>query len=167
MQNLRAAVIGVGYLGAFHAEKYHSLPGVELIAVVDTNLDKAMQVASRFGAEAHAGHRKILEQVDVVSIAAPTLYHYPIARDCLEAGLHVLLEKPITDTLSCAQSLIELARKNGLVLQIGHLEQFNPAVRMIHKNIVEPIYIECHRMAPFSMRGADVDVVLDLMIHDI
>ena len=167
MKLLRAGVIGVGHLGSFHASKYTSLPGVDLVVVVDTDQARAEKVASDNDTNACRDYREILDQVDMVSIAVPTEHHYQVARDFLEAGVHVLLEKPITTNPLEAEELIDLARNNNLVFQIGHLERFNPAIQAILSRQNDPSFIESHRLAPFNIRGTDVNVVLDLMIHDI
>lgn len=167
MQQVRTAVIGVGYLGRFHALKYAALPAAELVAVVDTNEDNRARVAAETGCRAVADYRDILGEVDAVSIATPTPLHYPIARECLERGLHVLVEKPITTTLEEARSLVETAARRGRVLQVGHLERFNAAILALAGTLRTPRFVESHRLAPFKERGTDVNVVLDLMIHDI
>ena len=167
MTKLRAAVIGVGYLGRFHAQKYAAIEGVELVGVVDASRDRAEEVAAELGTIAHTDFRSILSSVDVVSIAVPTQHHFTVARECLEAGCHILLEKPITQTVEEAEELIRIAASKGLVFQVGHLERFNPAVLALRGVINNPVFIESHRLAPFKPRGTDVDVVLDLMIHDI
>jgi predicted dehydrogenase len=164
---LRAAVIGVGYLGRFHAQKYAALPDVELCGVVDAHADTAQRVAGELGVGVFASHHALIGQVDLVSIASTTESHYAVARDCLAAGLHVLVEKPITVTVAEADELIALAEARGLKLQVGHLERFNPAWLAARGRIVKPMFIEAHRMAPFKPRGIDVSVVLDLMIHDL
>jgi len=167
MQTLRAAVIGVGYLGRFHAQKYAALEGVELVAVVDRDLARAQEVADEVGCRAASDYRPLLDELDVASIVVPTQFHFEVARDCLEAGVHILLEKPITPTLDEADRLIELAKARDCVLQVGHLERFNPAVMALQGVLNTPQFIESQRMAPFKPRGTDVNVVLDLMIHDI
>jgi predicted dehydrogenase len=166
-QRLKAAVIGVGYLGNFHVQKYAALEDVELVAVVDADPAVAGSVAAKVSAEGHTDYSDILGRVDLVSIVVPTEFHYPIARDCLEAGVHVLLEKPMTSTVEQAAKLTQRARERGLVLQIGHLERFNPAIMTLQGALSNPFFIESHRMAQFKPRGTDVSVVLDLMIHDI
>ena len=160
-------MIGVGYLGRFHAQKYASLPDVELIGVVDAHTDTAQRVAAELGVGVIASHRELAGRVDLVSIASTTETHHAVARDCLTAGLHVLVEKPITVTVAEADELIALADARGLALQVGHLERFNPAWLAARNRIVKPMFIEAHRMAPFKPRGIDVSVVLDLMIHDL
>ncbi|NIR33342.1 MAG: Gfo/Idh/MocA family oxidoreductase [Desulfuromonadales bacterium] len=167
MSNLRAAVVGVGYLGRFHAQKYASLEGVDLVGVVDASADRAEEVAEEVGSRPFTDYQALLPEVDLVSIAVPTQYHFPVAKAALEAGCHILLEKPITQTVEEAEELIELARRKGRVFQVGHLERFNPAIMALEGVLKNPMFIESHRLAPFKMRGTDVNVVLDLMIHDI
>lgn len=166
-ETLKAAVIGVGYLGRFHAQKYQANPHVDLIGVVDSDLDRAKEVAEEVGATAYADYCELLSQVDLVSIVVPTKYHFAVAKDCFNAGCHVLLEKPVTVTVAEADELIELANDKGLTFQVGHLERFNPAVMALQGVLKNPQFIESHRLAPFKPRGTDVNVVLDLMIHDI
>lgn len=167
MKKIRAAVIGVGYLGRFHAEKYAALPGAELVAVVDTDLKRAEELAGALGAEAFADYRQILDKVDAVSVVVPTQHHFEVARAFLGNGVHVLLEKPITTTVEEAQELIRIADEKHAVLQVGHLERFNPVIMALNGVLNEPRFIESVRIAPFKPRGTDVNVVLDLMIHDI
>lgn len=164
---LRTAVIGAGYLGKYHAEKYARLDNSRLVAVVDTNPEIAAEVAARHGTRGLTDYRELLGQVDAVSIVVPTSLHHAVARDFLAHGVHVLVEKPITETIRQADELIELARKNGLVLQVGHLERFNAALLALGDIIKEPRFIESHRLSPFKTRATDVNVILDLMIHDI
>ena len=167
MQPVRTAVIGVGYLGRFHAQKYAVLPGSTLVAVVDARAEARDRVAAEVGCRAVADYRDILGEVDAVSIATTTPAHFPIAQECLERGVHVLVEKPITETPEQARTLIETARRHGRILQVGHLERFNSAVLALEGVLGTPRFIESHRLAPFKERGTDVNVVLDLMIHDI
>lgn len=164
---LRAAVIGVGYLGRFHAQKYQQNPTVELVGVADADSERARQVAAEVGCRATENYAELLADVDLVSIAVPTQYHFAVAQACLEAGVHILLEKPITQTVEEADQLIKLAADRQLVFQVGHLERFNPAVMALKGILHNPAFIESHRLAPFKPRGTDVNVVLDLMIHDI
>jgi predicted dehydrogenase len=164
---IRAAVIGVGYLGRFHAQKYAQLPDAQLVAVVDANEQAAQRVGAELGVEAFTDAAQVLDRVDAVSIAVPTPLHYEIGRAALERGVHVLMEKPIATTVEEARELVEIARRNKLVLQVGHLERFNPAVVAAAKRLRKPRFVESHRLAPFKQRGTDVSVVLDLMIHDI
>jgi predicted dehydrogenase len=167
MRKVRTAVIGVGYLGRFHAQKYAALPQSELVAVVDASAEQRAKVAAETGCRAVADYRDILGEVEAVSIATPTPLHYPIARECLERGVHVLVEKPITTTLEEARALVETAARTGRILQVGHLERFNAAILALAGTLGTPRFVESHRLAPFRERGTDVNVVLDLMIHDI
>ena len=167
MSRLRAAVVGVGYLGRFHAEKYAAHAGATLVAVVDVDAGRAQSVAANLGAEALTDHRALVGRIDCASVAVPTQQHHAVARDLLEAGIDVLVEKPLTTTLPEGKALVELAARRGRVLQVGHLERFNPAIRVLEGIVARPRFVECHRLAPFTERGTDVDVVLDLMIHDL
>jgi predicted dehydrogenase len=167
MEKVRAAVIGVGYLGRFHAQKYAQLEECELIAVVDARPEPREAVAAEVGTQALADYRSLLGRIDAVSIVTPTAAHYLIAREFLEAGAHVLVEKPITETPEQARELIALAARHGRILQVGHLERFNSAILGAEEHLRAPRFIECHRLAPYKERGTDVSVVLDLMIHDI
>jgi predicted dehydrogenase len=167
MEKIRAAVIGVGYLGRFHAQKYAQLADCSLVGVVDNQREAASRVAAEVQAPAYSDFRDLLGKVDAVSVVTPTPTHYDIACAFLENGAHVLVEKPITETTVQAERLIEAARQYGRVLQIGHLERFNPTILAAESLLTRPRFIECHRLAPFKERGTDVNVVLDLMIHDI
>ena len=168
MNKVRAAVIGVGYLGRFHAQKYAQAAGCELVAVADAR----DEVRNAVAAEVHAGaavadYRDLLGKVDAVSVVTPTPAHFEIAAAFLDAGAHVLVEKPITETPDQARKLIALAAQRGRILQVGHLERFNAAILAAEPYISMPRFIECQRLAPYKERGTDVNVVLDLMIHDI
>ncbi|MBV9344976.1 MAG: Gfo/Idh/MocA family oxidoreductase [Gammaproteobacteria bacterium] len=167
MPKIRVAVIGVGYLGRFHAQKYAQADECTLVAVADPDAAAREAVAQELGTRALADYRGLLGQVDAVSIVTPTPLHYSIARDCLSAGAHVLLEKPITESAAEARELIALAARLRRVLQVGHLERFNAAILAAEPYLKAPRFIECHRLAPYRERGTDVNVVLDLMIHDI
>jgi predicted dehydrogenase len=166
-ERVRAAVVGVGYLGAFHAEKYATLPGVELVGVVDVDPTRARAIGAQVRAPAHAALADLFGAVDCASIAVPTPAHYAVAAALLSNGIDVLVEKPITATLDEGRRLVELAAAHGRILQVGHLERFNPAIRSLAGVLTEPRFIECHRLAPFTERGTEVDVILDLMIHDL
>ncbi len=166
MKKLKCAVIGTGYLGKFHAEKYAALPDCELVAVVDVNEDSAKAVADKLGAKALTDYHSLLGEVDAVSIVVPTTLHHAVSKDFLLAGAHVLVEKPITVTVAEADDLIAIAKAKQVILQVGHLERFNPAVLGLDKQ-EKPLFIESHRLSPFNPRANDVSVVLDLMIHDI
>jgi predicted dehydrogenase len=167
MQKIRAAVIGVGYLGRFHAQKYAQAAECELIAVSDARQEARDKVAVEVGARSVADYRELLGAVDAVSVVTPTPAHFAIARDFLAAGAHVLVEKPITETSAEARELIELAARSKRILQVGHLERFNAAILAAEPHLRSPRFVECHRLAPYRERGTDVNVVLDLMIHDI
>ena len=167
MKNINVGVIGVGYLGRFHAQKYAALEGVTLVGVADVNELQCRQVAGECDCRSFSNYKELLPDVDAVSIAVPTSYHCQVAGDCLDAGIDVLLEKPMTVTLAEADELIAKAETGGLILQIGHLERFNPALQAMEPFLTTPVFIESHRIATFKNRGVDVDVVLDLMIHDI
>ncbi|MBF0471810.1 MAG: Gfo/Idh/MocA family oxidoreductase [Gammaproteobacteria bacterium] len=166
-KRLRTAVIGCGYLGRFHAQKYAALDHCDLVAVVDSDRTRAEEVAQECHTRAVFDFRQLFGQVDAVSVVVPTQYHFAVAKEVLQQGIHLLLEKPMTVTVAEADILIDLARKRQLVLQIGHLERFNSAVLALHDLLQQPKFIESHRLAPFNPRGADVNVILDLMIHDI
>src|SRR3990167_335360 len=167
MRKLKTAVIGVGYLGNYHAEKLKQLPQSELVAVCDVDIEKCSQVAQTYGVDAIIDYRSLIGMIDAVCIAAPTALHYEIALFFLTHGVHVLVEKPITRTTQEADELIKTAKKHGGVLQVGHLERFNKAIKAVEPSIVNPRFIESLRLAPFKLRGTGVNVVLDLMIHDI
>ena len=161
------AVIGVGYLGKFHAEKYAASPKANLVAVVDTDQDRAREIGAPLGAEILTDYRELFGRVQCVSVAVPTRFHFQVARDFIAAGIDVLVEKPLTADIADARVLVAAAKAKNVILQVGHLERFNPAIRQLEGVIKEPKFVECHRLAPFVERGTDVDVVLDLMIHDI
>lgn len=164
---VRVGVVGSGYLGRFHAEKYAALDGVALVGIVDVDPKKAQAVAAHCGTRAFNRHQELIGKIDAVSIVVPTPSHYAIARAFLENGVDVLVEKPMTTTLAQARELIDLAEDEGLILQIGHLERFNPAVTAVRDFIHKPMFIESHRLSIYQGRCTDVSVVLDLMIHDI
>jgi predicted dehydrogenase len=167
MTRLRCAVIGAGYLGRFHAQKYAGLADCQLVGIADPSSEARDRLKAELGVAGFADHRELLGRVDAVSIATPTVLHHAVARDFLEAGAHVLVEKPITATADEARELIAIAGRRGLVLQVGHLERFNPVIRAVAGELSAPRFIESNRLAPFKPRGTDVSVVLDLMIHDI
>ena len=167
MRKVTAAVIGVGYLGRFHAQKYAQAAQCELVGVVDARQEARDAVAGEVGTRSIADYRELLGAVEAVSVVTPTPAHFPIARDFLESGAHVLVEKPITETPREARELIEIARRRGCILQVGHLERFNSAILAAEPYLRAPRFVECHRLAPYRERGTDVNVVLDLMIHDI
>ncbi len=166
-EKINVAVIGVGHLGKWHADKYAAADDCNLVAVVDTDLETARSIADKHGAEAVTDYQAILGKVDAVSLVVPTSAHYDIARDCLAGGIHCLIEKPITESVAEAQTLIDLARDHKLVLQVGHIERFNSVMMDIDDMLDQPQFIESSRLAPFTPRATDVSVILDLMIHDI
>jgi predicted dehydrogenase len=174
MESLRVGVVGVGYLGKFHAEKYARIKGVELAGVVDVIPERAESVAGRLGTKPFSDYRDLIGLVDAVSIVVPTPLHFHISRDFLENDVDVLIEKPMTETLEEADDLIKIADSKGPIIQVGHLERFNPAVIALRDIVDSPLFIESHRLHlpkksedGMPVRGTEVDVVLDLMIHDI
>ncbi|GAB4537042.1 MAG: Gfo/Idh/MocA family oxidoreductase [Thermodesulfovibrionia bacterium] len=164
---IRVAVIGVGMMGSHHARVFSELKDVELVGVVDIDSKKAEDIARRYNTNAYTNHLDVIDSVDAVSIAVPTTSHFKVAMDFIRHGKDLLIEKPITQTLKEARILISEAEKRGIIMQIGHIERFNAGVSVISKMVNEPRFIESHRLSPFSGRGIDVDVTLDLMIHDI
>ena len=164
---LKVGVIGVGHLGEYHVQKYKALPHVELVGVVDTNDARAAEISGRYGTPTFPTHNDLLPLVDAVSLAVPTEKHFDVARDVLAHRVHLLVEKPITYQLEPADTLIQMARERDLVLQVGLVERFNPAVVRMESLLTRPVFLESHRMNVFTVRGTDVDVVLDLMIHDL
>ena len=164
---IRTAVIGVGHFGKFHAEKYAGLKDCELVAVADIDVERAKEVGNTHGVAAIADYRELYGSVDAVSIAVPTNAHLDVTQDFLNQGIHVLLEKPITDRVASANLLIETAARNNALLQVGHIERYSGVYSALAEHVSRPLYIECHRIAPFLTRGTDVNVILDVMIHDI
>lgn len=165
--DIRIGVVGIGHLGNYHLQKYSKLPGNKIVGVADADFEKAQKAAAVFGCEAFRDHRDLIGKIDAASIAVPTRSHYEVARDFLKSGIDVLLEKPIAATMREANHLAALARAKNLILQIGFVERFNPAIVALGKVIQTPLFVETHRLHPFFNRGTDVDVVLDLMIHDL
>jgi predicted dehydrogenase len=164
---LKAAVIGAGHMGRYHAEKLAALRGVKLVAIVDADGARAATLAEKLGAKPLGDYRDVFGKVDAAIIAVPTDRHHAVARDCLKHGLHLLIEKPIATTLAEADELIALAEKKGVVLHVGHVERYNKAFRALVARMERPLFIEAERLAAFKQRGAEVDVILDLMIHDL
>lgn len=163
MKKLRVAVIGVGHLGKEHARIYSQLPEVELVGVVDKDPQRAREIAAQYGTRADVD----LNKIDAASVVVPTDSHFEVAKSLLEKGKSILVEKPITRTIGEAQRLVDLAKKKKLLLQVGHIERFNPIIQNLARLVKEPRFIEIHRLSPFTPRGTEVGVVLDLMIHDI
>ena len=179
MEPLKTAVIGVGYLGRFHAQKFSKLEDSNLLGVIDNDLKRAEEVGKELGVPWFESLEAMTVQPDAVSIAVPTIYHFETGKKCLEKGIHVLMEKPFASNLEQSEALLDLSVQKNLCLQIGHLERFNPVFEEFQKSMedevtsesskenLSPQFIECIRIAPFPKRGTDVDVILDLMIHDI
>ena len=166
-EGLRAGVVGLGYFGKFHAKHYAAHPDAALTALVDVDEARARAAAGQYGGEPLTDYRDLIGRVDLVSVAAPTSLHFEVAHALLSAGIHVLVEKPITDTVERAQALVDCAAARGLVLQVGHIERFSAVYRELASRVTLPLYFESTRISPFRPRATDVDVVLDLMIHDI
>jgi predicted dehydrogenase len=167
MKKLRLGVVGVGYLGELHAQKYASMEDIDLVGIADIDFERAQEVARKHNTKAYNSHSELLPYVDGLSLAVPTVSHFAVGHDILTNGTHLLVEKPITLKLEDADRLIEMAKKNNTILQIGHIERFNPAVVEMESLLSKPIFIESHRHNFFTKRSTDVDVVLDLMIHDL
>ncbi len=167
MRKLRIGVIGTGHLGSIHARIYKELENCSLTAICDMDKTRLNQVSQELQVPGYTDYREIFDKVDAVSIAVPTIQHYKIAAEFLNHNIHALVEKPFTTNLKQADSLIKIAQKNNLILQVGHIERFNSAFTATLKLIKKPKFIECHRLSPFPHRSLDVGVVLDIMIHDI
>ncbi len=167
MKRLKVAVVGVGHLGRFHAEKFARLSEAELIGVADILEERARRVAERLGVRWSPDYREFLPEVEALSIVTPTVTHYEIAREALLAGKHLFVEKPLTDRPETAEELVRLAEEKGLLLQVGHIERFQPPVKALLSRVKKPLFVEAHRLSGFSPRALDVDVILDLMIHDL
>ena len=165
--SVRCAVVGVGHLGRLHAQKFAMLEEADLVGVCDLSPERAEKVAAEFGVPGFADPHALLGKVDAVTIAASTPAHYDLCRLYLENGVHVLVEKPITQTSEQAAELCDIADRHKLRLQVGHIERYNPALRAVRSKLRDPMFVECHRLAPMTMRSTDTDVVLDLMIHDL
>ncbi len=167
MKKIKVGVVGVGYFGQFHVEKYAHIKDVELVGVVDVDAPRVRDIARRYRTQSFSHHADLFNRVQAVSIAVPTPSHYLIAKEFFLHGIDILLEKPISTTVEEADALIQLAHSKGLIFQVGHVERFNGALSGLEGKIQHPRFIESHRLGPFPGRGADVDVVLDLMIHDL
>ena len=164
---LRAAVVGVGHFGAYHAQKWARSDRAELIAVADLDGARAHAVAAEHGTAAVTDHRELIGRVDAVSVAVPTRRHEEVASPFLDAGCHVLVEKPIADDAPGARRMIDLARRRGVVLQVGHLARFHSVIEGLAADIARPLFVDAVRVAPFTARGTDVNVIFDLMVHDL
>ncbi|MEY2577491.1 MAG: hypothetical protein QOI49_315, partial [Verrucomicrobiota bacterium] len=167
MKTPRVGVVGVGHIGKNHARLYSELAGTQFTAIYDTNRAVAEQRAAEFGVKAAVSLEEFAEQIDAASIATPTNTHFEIGRELLARGKHLLVEKPIADNTAHASELAELAASRGLVLQVGHVERFNPVLGALEKRLTNPRFIEAHRLSPYPNRSTDIGVVLDLMIHDL
>ncbi len=167
MKKLRVGVIGVGHLGSLHAKMFASIPAAEFVGVMDLDFSRSAAIAGELGVASFRTAPELLARVEAVSIAASTQAHFETAKRAIESGVHVFVEKPIASTIAQAEELVNLARERGVKVQVGHIERFNPALLALEKYHLRPMFIESHRLAQFNPRGADVDVVLDLMIHDI
>lgn len=167
MEKIRVGVVGVGHLGAVHAKDYARLDNVKLVGVCDCNIERSLEIGKRFKTASYSDYEDFFGKIDAASIVVPTSLHYNVAKDFIRNNIHVLIEKPITKTLSEADELIEMAKERNLILQVGHIERFNSAVLAVEPHITTPKFIECQRLGPFHKRVQDVGVVLDLMIHDI
>lgn len=166
-RKIRIAVIGAGYFGTLHASKFAAIKGAELSAVCDTHHERAEAVAAPYGAIVVTDHRKLADLADAVVVAVPTVSHHAVSKDCLEAGLDVLVEKPMCETLAEADSLIRIAKRKKRILQVGHLERFSPVIDALVANAKGAWYVESQRVSPFRGRGADTTVILEMMIHDL
>jgi predicted dehydrogenase len=167
MNKLRVGVVGVGKLGALHAKMYAQIPKAELVGVIDTDAERAREIASEFRTTVYPSTEKLLKDVNVISIATPTTTHHQIAMEAIAAGVHLFIEKPITHSTLEGEEVVRRAREKGITVQVGHIERFNPAILAVEPYNLRPMFIESHRLAQFNPRGTDVAVVLDLMIHDI
>jgi predicted dehydrogenase len=167
MNTVRVGVVGIGHLGNYHLQKYQKLPDSKIVGVADAVAERARKAAETYDCTAASDYRDLIGSVDAVSIAVPTIFHHRIAKDFLNAGVNVLLEKPIAINLQEADELVRIADEKGVILQIGFVERFNPAIIALKTVIEKPLFIETHRLHPFFERGTDVDVVLDLMVHDL
>ncbi|MDA9181205.1 Gfo/Idh/MocA family oxidoreductase [Gammaproteobacteria bacterium] len=167
MSKVKIAVIGIGYLGEFHAQKYKANKNADLIGVVDTNKQRSEEISNSIGVKSYNDYKSIIDQVDAVSIVVPTNLHYKIAKFFIENKKHVLIEKPFASNTAEARKLKKISEKNKTILQIGHLERFNKAFVELKDKVKNPLFIECNRISPFKIRGTEVDVIMDLMIHDL
>ncbi len=167
MSKVKIAVIGIGYLGEFHAQKYKANKNADLIGIVDTNKQRSEEISNRIGVKSYNDYKSIIDQVDAVSIVVPTNLHYKIAKFFIENKKHVLIEKPFASNTAEARKLKKISEKNKTILQIGHLERFNKAFVELKDKVKNPLFIECNRISPFKIRGTEVDVIMDLMIHDL
>jgi predicted dehydrogenase len=167
MKKLRVGVVGVGHIGSNHARIYAELPQAEFVAIFDIDPARAAEIAAKYGAKATESLNEFAELVDSASVATPTSAHFPVARDLLARGKHLLIEKPITESTADARNLAQRAAEKRLVLQVGHVERFNPVLSALEQRLTHPRFIEAHRLSPYPNRSTEIGVVLDLMIHDL
>ncbi len=167
MEKIKVGVIGVGHLGQHHTRVYTELENTELIGIADIDIKRGEEIANKFQTKFYSDYQDLLSHCDAINVVVPTSEHHKVVLDCLNAGLHTLVEKPISKTIAEAEEMVKLANEKKLILQVGHIERYNPAVRALTGVLDNPLFIETHRLAPFRPRGTDVAVVLDLMIHDI
>jgi len=167
LSKIKVGVIGVGYLGRYHAEKYANMANVELVGLADIHTGRVQEIAENLHTRMFTDYHELMKLVDAVSIVVPTKEHFKVAMDCLEYGLDILIEKPISTTIAEADAIVATAASCQRIVQVGHIERFNPAILAMEQYIDEPIFIEAHRLHAFNPRGTDVDVTLDLMIHDL
>lgn len=164
---LKVGVVGVGHLGQHHARIFNSIEGCELVGIYDKNEARAKEIAEKLSVKVYPTYEALLNAIDAIDISATTIYHYALAKQALESGKNVFVEKPITATVEQGREIVALAKSKELKIQVGHIERFNPVVLKVEEEIDSPMFIESHRLAPFNPRGTDVPVVFDLMIHDI
>ncbi|MFH1098080.1 MAG: Gfo/Idh/MocA family oxidoreductase [Candidatus Desantisbacteria bacterium] len=167
MRSINIGVVGIGHMGKYHVKCYHDIPEVNLVAIADVNADALRQLSEKYIVASYTDYSQLYGLVEAVSIAVPTSFHYKVAKDFLSAGIHVLLEKPITQNVEEAEELMAIAKENNLILQIGHVERFNAAIWELKKALHNPLFVECRRLGPFNTRIGDAGVVMDLLIHDI
>ena len=167
MKKLRIGVVGVGHIGSNHARIYSELPNAQLVGILDIDPARADEIGGKYKAKAVASLNEFAGMIDAASVATPTSAHFSIARDLLAQGKHLLIEKPITEKTSDARDLAQMAAEKGLVLQVGHVERFNPVLSALEQRLTHPRFIEAHRLSPYPNRSTEIGVVLDLMIHDL
>jgi len=167
MKKIKVAVIGVGYLGEFHAQKYKNNKNVDLVGVVDINKKRCNEISKKLGVAPYYSFKEIINEIDAVSIVVPTNLHYKIAKYFIENNKHVLIEKPFAENIKDARKIKKISNEKKIILQIGHIERFNGAFSKLQTMVKKPLFIECNRISPFKVRGTEVDVIMDLMIHDL
>jgi len=166
-RKIKVGVVGVGHLGKFHVQQYHNIDNVKCLGVFDTNSQEAHKISREYSIQAYDTLENLIKECEAISICTPTSTHHKVAKQALLSDCHVLIEKPITHDITEAHDLIKISNEYNKIIQVGHIERFNPALSELNFEDIEPTFIESHRLSPFNIRGTDVDVVLDLMIHDI